>query len=213
MTCAGTVVAPPCATSAAMVSVTSMSRSVALSRRPSPSARRSTLARIGIVLRFSTTRWTWPSAFNSAARSTVTFITRPVPAWRFRSRPGRTPRPDTAQGGEGRLAKPGGEGKLAPAGLNSARSLLQHALQELDLVRERMVVVELLLDLAHGVEDRGVVPPAEAAADLRQRAQGQHLGEVHRDLPRPDHGGGAPLGEDVGAGDVVARRYELLDVL
>jgi hypothetical protein len=27
-----------------------------------------------MVLRRSTTRWTWPSDFNSAARSTVTFI-------------------------------------------------------------------------------------------------------------------------------------------
>src|SRR5215203_6858475 len=130
-----------------MVSVTSMSRSVARSRRPSPSARRSTLARIGIVLRFSTTRWTWPSAFNSAARSTVTFITRPVPAWRFRWRPGRTPRPDTAQSGKADWRSPTGNASLRRRPW-AARLLLQHALEELDLVRERVIVGDLLLDLA-----------------------------------------------------------------
>src|SRR5919206_2988282 len=34
---------------------------------------------------------------------------------------------------------------------------LQHALQELDLVEERVVLVDLLLDLADGVQHRGVV--------------------------------------------------------
>src|SRR5215213_553198 len=32
-----------------------------------------------MVLRRSTTRWTRPSDFNNAARSTVTFISQPVP--------------------------------------------------------------------------------------------------------------------------------------
>src|SRR2546423_4961573 len=74
--CAGTVVAPPGETSAGIVSVTSRSRSVAL--RPSfPfSARSSRLARIGIVLRRSTTRCTCPIDLRSAARSTVTFMSR-----------------------------------------------------------------------------------------------------------------------------------------
>src|SRR3954447_22307028 len=72
--CAGTVVAPPGPTSVAMVSVTSRSRSVALKASFDLSALISTFARIGMVLRRSTTRWTWPSDFNSSARSTVTFI-------------------------------------------------------------------------------------------------------------------------------------------
>src|SRR6516225_5290787 len=72
--CAGTVVEPPGPTSAEIVSVTSTSRSVALKVRFDFSALINTLARIGMVLRRSTTRWTWPSDFNSAARSTVTFI-------------------------------------------------------------------------------------------------------------------------------------------
>src|SRR5262245_9856512 len=72
--CAGTVVAPPGPTSPEIVSVISTSRSVALKASLDFSALISTLARIGIVLRRSTTRWTWPSDLNSAARSTVTFI-------------------------------------------------------------------------------------------------------------------------------------------
>src|SRR6516225_11331653 len=76
--CAGTVVDPPGATSAAIVSVTSISRSVAFNESLERSPCKSTLARIGIVLRRSTTRWTWPSDFNSAARSTVTFMSTPL---------------------------------------------------------------------------------------------------------------------------------------
>src|SRR5205823_11992135 len=72
--CAGTVVAPPGPTSAEIVSVISTSRSVALKASLDFSALISTLARIGKVFRRSTTRWTWPSDLNSAARSTVTFI-------------------------------------------------------------------------------------------------------------------------------------------
>src|SRR5713101_2406669 len=72
--CAGTVVEPPGATSAAVVSGSSGSGSVALKVSLDFSALISTLARIGIVLRRSTTRWTWPSDFNSSARSTVTFM-------------------------------------------------------------------------------------------------------------------------------------------
>src|SRR6266702_7292317 len=72
--CAGTVVEPPGLTSAEIVSVTSRSRSVALKASFERSALISTLARIGIVLRRSTTRWTWPSDFRSCARSTVTFM-------------------------------------------------------------------------------------------------------------------------------------------
>ena len=76
--CAGTVVDPPGPTSAAMVSVTSRSRSVAFRLSFERSARISTLARIGMVLRRSTTRCTWPSDFNNSERSTVTFIAKSV---------------------------------------------------------------------------------------------------------------------------------------
>src|SRR3954453_5674487 len=48
--------------------------SVALSANPPASARSRTLERIGIVVRRSTTLWTWLSAFRRAARSTVSFM-------------------------------------------------------------------------------------------------------------------------------------------
>src|SRR6478735_5169921 len=77
--CAGTVVEAPTDTSAASVSVTSRSRSVALRLSLAFSPRISTLPRMGMVLRRSTTRWTWPSDFRSCARSTVTFMTLLAP--------------------------------------------------------------------------------------------------------------------------------------
>src|SRR5262249_32611208 len=76
--CAGTVVEPPGDTSAAIESVTSRSRSVAFRLSLPLSALTRTLARIGIVLRRSTTRCTWPSDLKSSARSTVTFIGKPA---------------------------------------------------------------------------------------------------------------------------------------
>src|SRR5881409_2318100 len=75
---AGTVVAPPWPTSAGTVSVSSRSRSVALKASLERSALTRTLARIGMVFRRSTTPWTWPSDFNRAARSTVTFMPTPL---------------------------------------------------------------------------------------------------------------------------------------
>ena len=101
---AGTVVDPPGPTSAAMVSVTSTSRSVALRLSFERSARSSTLARIGMVLRRSTTRWTWPSDFNNSERSTVIFIAKSVHA------------PD-----DGRMAKVARQMALRKAGPSPAR--------------------------------------------------------------------------------------------
>src|SRR5262249_32039759 len=67
-----------------MVSVSSRSRSVALKASLERSALTRTLARIGIVLRRSTTRWTWPSDFNRAVRSTVTFMPNPASRTSFK---------------------------------------------------------------------------------------------------------------------------------
>src|SRR5215467_1917316 len=140
--CAGTVVTPPGDTSAPIVSITSRSRSVALKASLERSARISTLARIGMVLRRSTTRWTCDSDFKSSARSTrrrtlkLTRRTR-----RFKSN--------------------GGAGLLP-------RSLLQLALQRLDLFGQRGVVADQVLDLAHRMQDGGVIAPPEAPPDLGQ---------------------------------------------
>ena len=80
----GTVVAPACATWAGTLSSTCRSRSVAISRsEPSSRASISTLDRIGMVLRRSTTDWTWPRLFKRVARSIVAFM----PLMPLRDRP------------------------------------------------------------------------------------------------------------------------------
>ena len=77
--CAPTVVAPARVTIAGTLSVTSMSRSVARKLTASPSASMSTLARIGIVLRRSTTDCARLMALRRAPRSMLSFMTSPVP--------------------------------------------------------------------------------------------------------------------------------------
>ena len=78
---AGTVVAPAWLTWAGTLSSTCRSRSVAIKRSdPSSRASMSTLDRMGMVLRRSTTDWTWPRLFNRVARSIVAFMPlRPLP--------------------------------------------------------------------------------------------------------------------------------------
>src|ERR1700731_3118617 len=155
---AGTVVDPPGPTSAAMVSVTSTSRSVALRLSFERSARSSTLARIGMVLRRSTTRWTWPSDFNNSERSTVIFIAKSVHA------------PD-----DGRIPKVTWRTALRKAGpppiqpfpafhrfRGGLPSVLKLAFEPLDLFGEGGVVAGQRLDLAHGMQHGGVVAAAEA---------------------------------------------------
>ena len=84
--CAETVVAPGWSTAAATLSLIWRSRSVAIIRSaPSAVASSSTLDRIGMVLRRSTTDWTWLSPLRSVARSIVAFMSFP-PAHRTRTR-------------------------------------------------------------------------------------------------------------------------------
>src|SRR3569623_3124087 len=73
--CADTVVAPGWSTAAATLSLICRSRSVAISFSvPSAVASIGTLDRIGMVLRRSTTDWTWLSPLSSVARSIVAFM-------------------------------------------------------------------------------------------------------------------------------------------
>jgi hypothetical protein len=51
-----------------------------------------------------------------------------------------------------------------------ASLFLQLTLEGFDLFRQRGVLADQPLDLAHGVQNSGVVASAEAAADLGQRA-------------------------------------------
>ena len=77
--CADTVVAPGVSTSAAKVSTTCKSRSVAVTLILPPSlASIRTLDNMGIVLRRSTTDWTWLRHFSSVARSIVALIQIPL---------------------------------------------------------------------------------------------------------------------------------------
>ena len=89
--CADTVVEPGWSTAAAIVSLICRSRSVAISfNPPSAVASISTLDRIGMVLRRSTTDWTWLSPFNKVARSIVAFMPFPRAAAQFQPLPVRT---------------------------------------------------------------------------------------------------------------------------
>src|SRR5262249_18644897 len=65
--------------------------------------------------------------------------------------------------------------RLAPgrARRRSSRSLfLQLPLKDLDLLGQRHVVADKAFDLAHGMQNRGVIATAKAPADFRQRTQG-----------------------------------------
>ena len=76
--CAETVVAPATSTAALTCSLIWRSRSVAINFSvPLAAASISTLERIGMVLRRSTTDWTWLSPLSKVARSIVAFISSP----------------------------------------------------------------------------------------------------------------------------------------
>src|SRR5262249_59046885 len=66
-----------------------------------------------------------------------------------------------------------------------ASLFLQLPLKNLDFLRKGHVVADQAFDLAHRVQDRRVIAPAETPADLRERSQGEGLREIHRDLSRP----------------------------
>src|SRR6478735_9731185 len=158
-----------------MVSVTSISRSVAFRRNDPSSPRRRTFDKIGMVLRRSTTRCTCPSAFSRAARSTVTLIVQHpfslellarirTPPQRWRRQVERGPRVAKVR------PKSKAVGDDPQQGIETIPQplFLQHALEEFDLVAERGVLAERLLDLADRMQHRGVIASAETPADFRQ---------------------------------------------
>ncbi len=65
------------------------------------------------------------------------------------------------------------------------------AFEALDLLGKGGVVAGEVLDFPHRVQHGSVVPAAEPTADLGQRPQCQHLGQVHRHLTGAHHIGGA----------------------
>src|ERR1044072_298080 len=76
----------------------------------------------------------------------------------------------------------------------------------LDEVVDRAVLLDQPRDLGGGVDDRGVVAPAELLPDHRKRGVGELAAEVHRDLARIDD----RLGRAV-AGELLERDAEALD--
>ena len=84
---------------------------------------------------------------------------------------------------------------------------------DFDLFGQRGIPGHQCLDLAHGVQHRGVVASAEPAADLGQRTQRQRLGQIHRDLTRPNHVRGPPRRQQVRTADIVLPGDHPLDVL
>src|SRR6185295_14737692 len=83
---AGTVAAPGAAISAGAWSTIARSMSVAVKATRSPLASTSTLLRIGMVLRRSTTLCTWPRDFSNAVRSIVSFMIFATPSQVFGDR-------------------------------------------------------------------------------------------------------------------------------
>ena len=71
------------------------------------------------------------------------------------------------------------------------QSVLQHPLEQFDIILQAEIGTDGGLDLAHGMQDSRMVTPAEPAADFGQGAQGQDLGQIHRHLARLHHTGRA----------------------
>src|ERR1700730_13635225 len=183
---------------------------------PPGSARSSTWDRIGIVVRRSTTLWTWPSALRRAALSMVSFMADALKVADWTQLPS-APRTLRARGlrrdrsipwNGRRTASFGGAGNGAGAFFALA---LEHPAQQLDVLRQRRIALDQLLDLFDRMDHGGVVAAAEFAPDFGQGARGQLLGEVHRDLARAGDDSGAPARCHFGQLDVEMLGDPLLD--
>src|SRR5260370_22063421 len=156
-------------------STISRSISVALSANLPASARSKTLDNIGIVVRRSTTLWTWLSALRKAAGSMVRFMLAtqvlrgPAPAGPPGQplEAGQCPRrviPATGRHHSTNQDQP--QHPLWRLTL-FGRSALQHPAQQLNVLGQRRIGTLQLLDLAHGMHDGGVVAATEFPSDFR----------------------------------------------
>src|SRR5215210_6005800 len=180
---AETVVAPAWVTLAGTLSSTCRSRSVAISRiEPSSRASIRTFDRIGMVLRRSTTDWTWPRLFKSVARSIVAFIASKSPhphASRFviASRSAR---------GSGSMAKAGSSGLIAARSQHVGRSagfLTDGWLRRLVLGREQHgidVMDDAVAELIVGLGDGGLMPGGIREDDLVAVFRRRECSAAHR---------------------------------
>src|SRR6056297_171307 len=196
---AETVVAPARSTCATARSTTSISRSVARNCTVSPSASIKTFARIGMVLRRSTTDCACDTALSSVPRSMLNFM-RSSPDWPdVDSNPhqGCSPSPCFPISW---LDSSRGQGQESSKTRNSPFCCLrvsgfQRPTKQIDVVRDLGILLPQLFDPAHTMHHRGVIPSAKMTTDLGQGACGQLLAQIHRDLPRPGKGA-HPLGSD-----------------
>src|SRR3990167_7327288 len=94
-----------------------------------------------------------------------------------------------------------------------AGSAFQRLFQHVQLLVQFAVFLPVAADLAHRMQHRGVVAPAEQLADLGQALLRHLLGQVHRDLARLGDAGRALLAVHVGDLDLVEVGHRLLDVL
>ena len=78
---------------------------------------------------------------------------------------------------------------------------------------EPCVRLSQLLDLATGMQNRGVIPAAKALPDFGQAVVGQFLGECHGHLSRPCDRAGTFFAKQIGQTNLEIFGDGLLDVL
>src|SRR3546814_14501468 len=65
----------------------------------------------------------------------------------------------------------------------------------------------------HGMDNSAMIAPAEDSSDFRKGTRGHFLGEVHRNLTRPNNGARAPFGPHFALIDLEMLRRQLLDLI
>src|SRR3546814_18290666 len=65
----------------------------------------------------------------------------------------------------------------------------------------------------HGMDNSAMIAPAEDSSDFREGTRGHFLGEVHRNLTRPNTGARAPFGQHFALIDLEMLRRQLLDLI
>src|SRR5580765_2029175 len=174
--------------------------SVAVSAIPSAAGSTRTLARMGSVLRRSTTPWTRYRPFTRSSRRTVTSmaylassrLSRFSPAFlvlRLSLLPrSRCRRRDCGRRGEPPQTLPGCSGAasrcpLASTGCSATLLSAYRPLELLDGGLEGRIVLDASLGHARRMDD-GRVVAREDVADVREGDVEKSSAEVHRELPR-----------------------------
>ena len=90
-----------------------------------------------------------------------------------------------------------------------------HAFDALDKLLNGVIELAVLLpflgDLVVGMDDRGMIPAAKAAADLGQRGVGELAAEIHGNLPGKSQIAGPLLGQQIVDIDLEVGGNDFLD--